>query len=74
MCYLTGASILAFSESIQYLALACNYHLSVEWDSVQFGAGNPKLWVDDYNRKVLNFPAMGGCASLAQRGPKRDAK
>jgi hypothetical protein len=25
---------------------------------------NPKQWVDDYNRKVLNLPAMGGCASL----------
>jgi hypothetical protein len=28
---------------------------------------NPKQWINDHNRKVLNLPAMGGCPSLAQR-------
>jgi hypothetical protein len=42
MRYLTGASILALEKARlrgRYPALACNWHLSVEWDSVEFGAG-----------------------------------
>jgi hypothetical protein len=34
---------------------------------------NPKQWVDDYNRKVLKGYGDGECASLAQRGRKRDS-
>ena len=35
---------------------------------------NPKLWVDDFNRKVLNLPVMGGCASLDQRETQKGFK
>ena len=43
----------------KYLALACNCHLSVEWDSVEFGADNPKRLVDDFNRKGTKFTGDG---------------
>ena len=41
--------------------------------------GNPKQWVDDYNEQKGTkltgpIPTMEGCASLAQSGPKWDAK
>jgi hypothetical protein len=69
MLYLTGASILALREHwhVTVICLQNGILLSLV-------RNNPKQWVDDYNRKVLNLPAMGGCASLAQKGPKRDAK
>jgi hypothetical protein len=40
MRYLTGASILALRESKSLEeSIACNCHFSLEWDSVEFGAG-----------------------------------
>ena len=54
MRYLTGASTLEKAQLRgKYLALACNCHLSVGWDSGEFVRDNLKRQVDDYNRKVL---------------------
>jgi len=56
MRYLTGASILALRAQLggKYLALACSCHLSVEWDSVEFGAGqsNSGLMISMYMSTV----------------------
>jgi hypothetical protein len=64
MHYLTAVLILALRQAqlrMTYLALGYNCHLFVEWGSVEFRAqDNPKQWVNDYNRKIINLPAMGG--------------
>jgi hypothetical protein len=39
--------------------VSCNCHLSVEWDSVEFGAENSKRLVDDLNRKCTKFTGEG---------------
>ena len=46
-------------ERMKYLAFACNCHLSVEWDSVDFGEDNPKRLVDDLDRKGTKFTFDG---------------
>ena len=70
MGYLTGASILPLENAQlrinevsctgKYTGLACNSHLSVEWDdSIEFGAENPKRLVDDLIRKDTKFTGDG---------------
>lgn len=76
MRHLTGASILPLRKAQsrrKYLA-QLHWHVTVicpEWDSVEFGAGNPKQWVNDYNRKVENLPGM---YIFSPKGLKRDTK
>jgi hypothetical protein len=55
-------------ERRKYIALACNCHLSVEWDFVEFGVDNPKRLADDLNSKGTKFTGDEPYTSARIRG------